>query len=478
MIDVDGITSTSVILKVFREKLNYPIEYYLPNRYTEGYGLSNGAIDVLNMLGVEFIITVDCGVSAVKEVEYAKSLGMEIIVSDHHMLSKEIPDCIIVNPHQSDCNYPNKNLAGCGVALKIACALYPNLINESDFEEYLNIVAFGSIADVVPLVDENRIIAYYGCKDMGNTTNVGLQTLIEKSNILNPKITAGQVGFTLAPKINAIGRVGKADLGVELFTTNSKEEAEKIVDELIYQNELRQQIEGKMIEQAIEVIENDESLKNGKLIFIAKSDWHTGVIGIAASKICEKYNKPTILLSINKEGICKGSGRSISCFSIFEPLMDAKPLLINGGGHDVALGMSFHLDNLNEIKCIFERHAEVLTEEDLKKVVKIDVEVNEDEITLNLCDEIGKLEPFGVGNPTPQFMVSNISVSQNQLLGKLKNHTKIKTNNNLDIMIFNSVLEDVKRGDKLDFVGNLSVNDFRGQQTAQFLARDWRFTNG
>jgi len=476
--DVDGITSTSILVKLFREKINYPVEYYLPDRHKEGYGLSKGAIDILSMMGANLIITVDCGISAVEEVGYANSLGIEIIISDHHEPQDVLPKGIVIDPKQKGCKYPNKNLAGCGVAFKLACALYPDLIYEDDFDEYLNIVAFGSIADVVPLKDENRTIAYYGCRDMGNTTNLGLSTLIKKSDIKDSKITAGQVGFNLAPKINAIGRVSKADLGVELFLTKDLDEAERIVDELIFQNERRKEIESGMIDQAIEIIENDESLKNGKIIFLARDDWNTGVIGITASKICEKYYKPVILLSINKKGICKGSGRSIPSFSIFNPLMEAKPLLIGGGGHPVACGLSFDVEKLDEIKAIFEKHAKILTDEDLKKVIKVDSTISEKDINVKLFDDISLLEPFGIGNPTPVFELDNQYINSKRLLGKLQNHCKIISSSKFDILAFNSTLDGVETKSIIDIVGNISINEFRGEITPQLLLRDWRLTNG
>lgn len=469
--DADGITSTSILVKLFRDKLNYPVEYYLPDRHKEGYGLSKSALDVVKMLGADLILTVDCGISAIEEVEYCKSLSMDIIISDHHKPQDKLPNCIIVNPKQSDCEYPNKNLAGCGVAFKIACALYPNLYNELDFEEYLNIVAFGSIADVVPLKDENRVIAYYGCRNMGDTTNIGLKKLIEKSDIQDRKITAGQVGFNLAPKINAVGRVSKADMGVELFTLKDESMIDYITDELIRLNEYRQSIESDMIEQAIEVIESDDELKNGKIIFIAKDDWNTGVIGITASKICEKYNKPTILMSINKKGICKGSGRSISNFSIFDPLMEAKPLLLGGGGHTVALGMSFKIEVLEEVKSIFKKHADKLTDDDLKRVIKVDSIIEDfDEILVN---EIGLLEPFGIGNPTPVFMIVNKEVAEKRLLGKLQNHTKIKLIG-MECLAFKTTMDDVKEFDEVSFVGNIGLNEFRGQTTRQLIVKDYK----
>lgn len=474
--DVDGITSTTVMLKVFKERLKYnSVDYYIPNRLKEGYGLSKQAIDIMQMFGTDLIITVDNGISAVKEVEYAKSLGIDIITSDHHSPQSKLPECIIVNPKHPDCTYPNKELAGCGVAFKIACALDPTLVESDELSEYLNIVAFGSIADVVTLTGENRVIAYNGCLEMGLSKNLGLRKLIEKSDIKDVKITAGQVGFNLAPKINAIGRVGKADLGVELFMSKDESDVERLVDELIYQNQKRQEIENLMIDQAIDTIESSEELKNGKILIIAKDDWHDGIIGIAASKICDKYHKPTILISINKEGICKGSARSIKGFSVFEAVCSVDDLMMSHGGHTMASGLKLHKDNLGEfIRRVTEYANENITDDMLKKQINVDCVLSENDLTLELAESISLLEPFGVGNFTPIFEIDNQTVASKQLLGKLQNHCKLKTNNKFDILAFNETLDNVGLYDTLDIVGNISINEFRGNKSVQLIARDWR----
>lgn len=473
--DVDGCTSVSILLKIFNEKLNYPVEYYIPNKLYEGYGLKKDAIDVLHMLGCNLIITVDCGITAKEEVEYAKSLGIEVIITDHHSVQNEIvPNCLILNPKQEGCNYPNKNLAGCGVAFKLACALYPNLINEKDIFDYLNIVAFGSIADVVPLIGENRVIAHFGCYNMANSNVLGLRKLIEASGIQDKTITSGQVGFTLAPKINAINRVGKSELAIELLTSDDESDIIEIVEELEYQNKIRQEIEGMIIEESLEMIRLDPTIIEHNMIILVKKDWHTGVLGIAASKICEKFYKPTIILSIDENGLCKGSARSIPKYSIFEGLQSCNHLLTNWGGHSVAAGLSLDIKNLEEFKTSMYEHSSKLTEDDLTKVIKVDFVLPHDVINQELIDEIKLLEPFGIGNPKPNLLIKDLTITSNRIIGKLENHTKLGSKEGVDILLFNYVNKDIPQGCKFDVIGDIDINNFRGVNTRQILGRDWR----
>jgi single-stranded-DNA-specific exonuclease len=405
------------------------------------------------------------------------NIGKPRVRRHHEEQTDKLPDTIVVNPHQTGCSYPNKDLAGCGVAFKLACALDGSLEYSDEFEEFLNIVALGSIADVVPLLGENRIIAKLGCDTMGITNNKGLYHLIKKCGIDNAKISAGQVGFSIAPNINAIGRVGKADLGVELLMAETDEDAERLADELIYYNKVRQETENLMIEQAIETIENDEGLKNGKILILAKRDWHSGIVGIAASKICEKYNKPTILLTINSKNVCVGSARSIPAFNIFDALSTCDDLMLKWGGHPVAAGMSIGLNNLGEFIRRMRLQADSLTDEDLLKITKIDLMVKDSDITLELADTISMLEPFGVGNPTAVVGVENQTVFSKQLIGKLKNHSKFKTPH-FDVLCFNDTLDDLMDGDEIHIAGNIQVNEFRGNKSVQLLMRDWKVKNG
>lgn len=474
MTDVDGMTSTSILMKLFHEKLNYPVKYYIPNRLNEGYGLRNYGIDRVSERGCDLIITVDCGITSVEEVEYAKSLGIDVVASDHHKPKEVLPDaCAVINPHRHDCEYPNKNLAGCGVAYKLACALYPKLTTDDDWEEYLSIVAFGSIADVVSLTGENRIFAYYGCRNMGETSNIGLKTLIKRSGINDSKITAGQVGFTIAPKLNATGRLGESDLGVRLLTTKDEMEAFEISKELIELNKERQDIENEIIEKAVELIESDKSISDRNILIVANEGWHTGILGIATSKICDKYNKPTILMTI-ENGMCKGSARSIPEFNMFESLQSCDELMDKWGGHPMAAGLSLKHENLNKLTERLSDISSTLSEEDLMKKLKVDYVLQQKDINESLINELLLFEPYGIGNPTPQFALANKLITGKRTIGKNNNHCKLNLKNGMNAICFGNTLNDVNCLDKLDILGQLSLNEFRGEKTIQILIKDYK----
>lgn len=475
MTDVDGITSTSILIKTFTEKLNYPVQYYIPNRLNEGYGMREFGIDTCKELGCTLIITVDNGITSVSEVEYARSLGIDVVVTDHHECQSEIPNaCAVINPKQHDCKYPNENLAGCGVAFKLACALYPNLLTDNDYLDYLNLVAFGSVADVVPIIDENRIFTYFGTLSMGNSGLIGLKTLISLSGIDDLKISAGQIGFNIAPKINATGRIGEPRLGVELFITKDPMIALEISKKLIELNNERQEIENRIIEEAFNEIESNLEYFESNVLVVAMEGWHTGILGIATSKICEKYNKPTILLSI-EDGLCKGSARSIPEFDMFGALCECKEYMFKFGGHPMACGMTFELSQLETIKAKLKTISNSLTEYDLSKKLKVDCELLTGETSFKLIKELDLLEPHGVGNPNPQFLSSGLSIYDKIIIGKNKNHTKLILDRNgaqITSLLFNSTLDEFKINDKIDAVVNLNINEFRGKRTIQYMIKD------
>ena len=324
--DVDGITSTSILFLFLKEN-GAIVDYYIPNRMEEGYGLNLEAINKIKDKGTDLIITVDTGITAVNEVALAKELGMDVIITDHHECQAEVPQAYaVIDPKQEDCSYPFKLLAGVGVSFKLIQALAKKLNNENSICKYMDIVSVGTVADIVPLIDENRILVKKGFEDIPNTQNIGLDALLKVSGYKGGPVTTGLIGFALGPRLNASGRIGDAKRGIELLITNDKEKAKMIADELNEENKNRQAMEQEIFNEAISLIEKEFDIKNTKVIVIAGEGWHQGVIGIVASKIVEKYYRPTILLTI-EDGIAKGSARSVEGFNIFEALCESSQFL-------------------------------------------------------------------------------------------------------------------------------------------------------
>ena len=399
--DVDGVSSTS-ILCIYFDSIGYPVKYYIPNRLEEGYGINEDAIRTLKEQECDLIISVDCGITSIKEVELANELGIDVIITDHHEVQDEIPNAYaVINPKQEQCQYPFDMLCGCGVAFKIIQALTPKDEFKKSMYKYLEIVTLATICDIVPLVDENRIIVKNGLRLMKDGENIGLRELINVCGIESDKIGSSHIGFSIGPRINASGRLGYSYLGVELFTTKSREEAMEIASLLEEKNNERQMIEAKMYHEAEEIILSDKNYESDKVLVIAKEGWQHGVIGIVASKLTEKYYKPTILLTI-EDNEATGSARSIKGFSIFETLCSCSELLNKFGGHEQAAGLSMDSKNIDVLrKKVNEIANYKLTEEDMIENISVEFELNENAIDFNLIEELHSLEPFGMSNPSP-----------------------------------------------------------------------------
>ena len=477
--DVDGITSISVMLKTF-SALGYPVKHYIPNRLIEGYGISQTGVDFIHNAGGGLIISVDCGITANKEVDYAKGLGIDFIISDHHECQEDVPEAIaVINPKQKDCKYPFDMLAGVGVAFKLCQAIYPDLMEQAELlQELLNITALGTVADIAPVNGENRILVKHGMKNMSNTPNIGLLKLIEASGIKGKKMTTGHIGFRLGPRINATGRVGEPGLGVDLFMTNSATEAERISTQLGELNDERQQIERDILAEAIELIESDPSYLDDRVLVVAKEGWHTGIVGIVASKICERYYKPVILLRI-EEGIAKGSARSIPEFSIFDGLAYSKSFLEGFGGHELAAGMSLKADQVQNLRESINQYAQDhLTEFDLIPKIKLDSSLESKDVNYQLLDDIEKMEPFGIGNAKPVFAYHNLILDQKRTMGKNKEHIKLITHDGNRVFesvgFYMDMPANLNVGTRVDLAFQVDRNEFNGVTSLQFLLKDYR----
>ena len=479
--DVDGVSSTSILYLYF-DSINYPISYYIPNRLEEGYGINEEAIRKISEQGCNLIISVECGITSVKEVELANELGIDVIITDHHECQSEIPNAYaVINPKQEDCNYPFDMLCGCGVAFKLIQALTPKDVFKTTMYNYLEIATIATICDIVPLVDENRIIVKNGLKLMKEGKNLGLRELIKVCGVDTEKIGSSHVGFSIGPRINASGRLGYSYLGVQLFTTKDEHEANEIARMLEEKNDERQLIEAKMYHEAEEIINSNKSYEDDKVLVIAKEGWQHGIIGIVASKLTEKYYKPTILLTI-EDGEATGSARSIKGFSIFETLMKCKNLLNKFGGHDQAAGLGLDANKVDKLRDEVNKIADYnLTSEDMIENINVEFELPEDKVSLDLVDELHKLEPFGLSNPSPRFIMRNLVLDDMFTLGKNKQHLKLNVynENTYECIGFNMahLKENFNIGDKVDILFQLDENNYMGKRTVQLLLKDIRLAH-
>ena len=478
--DVDGVSSTSILVLYFKS-INYPVKYYIPNRLEEGYGINENAIEKIHADGCELIITVDCGITSVKEVDLANELGIDVIVTDHHECQSEIPNAYaIVNPKQYDCNYPFDMICGCGVAFKMIQALTDKEEFKNTMYNYLEIVTLATICDIVPLVDENRIIVKNGLKLMKEGKNLGLRELIKVCGIETNKIGSSHIGFSVGPRINASGRLGYSYLGVQLFTTDCEDEAREIANILEAKNIERQLIESKMYKEAEEIIANDESYNKDKVLVVAKEGWQHGIIGIVASKLTEKYYKPTILLTIEGDE-ATGSARSIKGFNMFEALESCKELMNKFGGHEQAAGLALNRNNIKELK---ERINEIadynLTKEDLIENVNVEYELDEESADLDLVEDLHKLEPFGMSNPSPRFIMRDLLLTHIYKMGKNKQHLKliVEKDKIYECVGFNMayLADNFEIGDKIDILFQVDENNFNNERKVQFLLKDIRLS--
>lgn len=470
--DVDGITSITV-LKRFLEERGVEVGYYIPNRLDEGYGLNKEAIDKINEQGYKLMITVDCGISGIDEIEYSNSLGIETIVTDHHEPLDELPTAIaIVDAKRKDNEYPFRGLAGVGVVFKLIQAIGIRLnLEEKEYLKYLDIVCIGTISDIVPLVDENRVISKLGLKLIEVTKNVGLKSLIKAIEYKN--INSVTVSFGIAPRINACGRMGYQEEALKLFLTDNIVEAEQITSKLNKYNLDRQSKEKTIYEEALKKLENEEDNKN--TIVLAGEGWHHGVIGIVASKLTEKFFKPTILLSFEGD-IAKGSGRSVPGFDLHTALCDTSKYLEKYGGHEMAVGLSLNKNNLEKFKEEFENIAIQKGVNKITPIIKVDAQITYQDINSEAVKELKKLEPFGEANKMPIFMYKNLKIDSIRALSEGK-HLKLTLkdeSNVINAIGFNmgNLSDEYLIGDKVDVVGTLETNTYNGIETIQINLKD------
>ncbi len=471
--DVDGITSSTVLHRFLKDRgLNTNI--YIPNRLCEGYGLNAEEIKKIAEEGHTLMITVDCGITGKAEVELAKSLGIDTIVTDHHEPPEELPEAIaVVDCKRKDNKYPFRELAGVGVTFKLTQAISKILnLKEEENLKYLDIVCIGTISDIVPLVDENRTISKLGLMLLNQTKNVGLKVLLESLGY--KKIDSTAVSFGIAPRVNACGRMGHERVALELFLTDDVKRARELAKELNDFNTKRQEIEKRIFEEALEQIKNGQEEKN-PCIILRKENWHHGVIGIVSSKITEMYFKPSILMAIEGED-CKGSGRSIPGFDIHEALEKCNKNIKQFGGHSMAIGITVESANFEAFKSLVLNYAKEKHIEDIVPVLNIDEKLQLKDITMKDVRDLALLEPFGEANKPPLFQINNVKIETIRTLSEGK-HLKMDIkddNTKFGTIGFNlgSLANEYKIGDKIDIAGYLEINSFGGRDSIQINIKD------
>ncbi len=505
--DVDGVTSTTLLYK-YLESVGADVNYYIPIRAKDGYGLSISAIDGLKASGTQFMITVDTGITAVNETAYAKELGIDVVVTDHHECHGDLPSaCAVVNPHRPDCPYPFKDLAGVGVVFKLVCAyemmLHPELdaekCTERICEQYIDLVAMGTVADVMPLTEENRYIVKRGLLSIEDTERVGLAALIEAATRPNTvekyppkkrKINAGFISFSLAPRINAAGRMSSAAKAVDLLLEQNETTASKMADELCEINSERQRQENNIAEQAYAMIEQLCDLEHDRVIVLDNDTWQQGIIGIVSSRITEKYGLPSILISFDGavEGepayndVGKGSGRSVKGMNLVEALDYCSDLLVQFGGHELAAGLSVKRCNIDEFrKRINEYAIKKFGDGELGIAVEADCELLPCEVDISTAEDISRLEPFGVANPTPTFILKDLTLEKLISMGGGK-HTKLMLSHgkySFNAVYFGMVTSQLEfyPGERIDVLCQMAVNEFRGKSTVQLIVQDIKLSD-
>lgn len=473
--DVDGITSTTVLKKYLMDR-GISVDTYIPNRLHEGYGLNKKAIDTIKERNIDLIITVDCGISAIEEVDYAVRLGMDIIVTDHHEVGEKLPNALaVIDAKRKDNTYPFRALAGVGVVFKLIQALSIKLeIKPEEYLKYLDLVCVGTISDIVPLEAENRTIAKLGLMLIKVTRNLGLRELIKSSGY--KEIDSNTISFGVAPRINACGRMGHEEEALKLFLAEDLESATKITKELNEYNTLRQSTEKAIYEEAVQQIEKNHLDANNSIVLGGKG-WHHGVIGIVSSKVTDKYYKPSILLSF-EDNIAKGSGRSVPGFDLYEGLAKCEDLLEKYGGHSMAVGLTLKKENLENFKERFEQIAKEKNIKELVPIIYIDDELKLKDINMDLVKSISILEPFGEANKVPLFLIRNLKIDSIRALSEGR-HLKLTLRD--ENFVINAIgfelgylAEEYRIGDRIDVVGTLEINSFNGFSSIQINMKDIR----
>ena len=476
--DVDGITATCILMDYLASR-GADCLHYIPRRIEDGYGLGKDAILSLHNRGVELIVTVDCGITGVEEVAYARSLGMDVVVTDHHECKDALPDAAaVVDPHRSDCPYPFKHLAGCGVALKLVLALGGRDREEALFARYCTLAAIGTVADVMQMSDENRTIVSRGLESIGHSDFIGLHALLQEAGLADKAVTSVQIGFVLAPRINAAGRMGEADMAADLLLCSDPHQAATLARQLCALNRERQNVEQEIFTQTLEIIEQMPADQRSALV-LASDEWHQGVVGVVASRLSEKYSCPSFMIHLTGH-VGKGSCRSWGGFNLFSALESCSDLLLGFGGHELAAGFTIEEKNIPAFRTRMNQYARAYRGGEAP-VSSLDVDVvltQPGRVTLEEVEALDALEPYGAGNGRPVFCLRGATLERAQNVGQNR-HLKLrlsKGSTQFDGIFFSAVAQScgVEAGSRVDAAFYLQVNEFRGSRSVQLQMVDIR----
>ena len=483
--DVDGTTGAS-LLYIGLSNLGAKVKTYIPNREKEGYGVSEMGIDKAGKLGADLFITCDCGINAINRVNYANEKGIDVIITDHHIPGETLPKAFsILNPKQVNCGYPFKGLCGGGVALKLLSGLVKKRGYSFDLiTDLMDLAALGISADLVPMNDENRVIVHYGLQTLRTTRRPGLRELLKVAKVdIERDITVTQVVFHVAPRINAAGRLGDANRSVELLTTTDTGRAKELAQELDQENLSRRAIQQGVVDEALFLVNSEVDLEKDKAIVLGSRGWHQGVVGIAASKIKEEFNRPAIIISFDEEGNGKGSARSIKGLDLYNALTATREHLVNYGGHAMAAGLAIHESKLSDFRNALLSYADsVLNENDLEPRLYLDAEIKLSDLNHRLMDFMKKLSPYGPGNMRPKFAVTNAKVIGNPKVIGNGDHIRFQVKQKqsaIDVVGFGLAnhYQDLILGHPVDIACVIETNVWKGRESIQLNARDIRLSS-
>jgi len=469
--DTDGLTATALLVRTI-ESLGNEVTHFIPNRLEEGYGLRAEGVEVAHSRGVTLAITCDCGINSREAVALARSLGIDIIVTDHHPPDGELPEAVaVVNPQRPDCSYPFKELAGVGVAAKLALALFERCGVEPPIHSILRLCALGTVADVVPLVGENRVLTRHGLALLPGTSNLGLQALIAVAGLAGSEITAADVGFRLAPRLNAMGRFGRQEEAIELFFAGNKKRSREIAENMNRLNGRRQRMVERMVEQADEILQADPSHLSGRILVLADSRWHKGIVGIVASKLVDNYARPALVAAV-EDGVAVGSGRSIPGFNLLDALVTCRDLFGRYGGHNMAAGFELPAADLPVLRATLRAHAEALIPPDLiEPKIEVDAEIKLGELDKKFQEQFTLLEPFGHANPSPLLLARDVKLAgQPRILKGLHAKLTLEQEGSAHTALAWRMADEMSRlraGDHLDVVFTAVFNNWRGRRQLQ-----------
>lgn len=480
--DADGVTSTSLLYSYLRDSLGADVMFYIPTRTGEGYGMNKGAVDKIHSLGVTLIITVDNGISAREEIDYANTLGIDTVITDHHMPSGAIPKAVaVVNAHQKDDKSPFKDFSGVGVAFKLVMAIEGEYADvDSLLENFSDIATLGTIGDIVPLVGENRTLVKNGLRHIQNSDRIGINAMKQESGIAEKEINSSNVAFTLVPRINAGGRLGSSEKSVNLLLTEDEDEAVTIADKLGMDNRERQSIEKEILASIDEEVRRTPNIVNDKILVFAGKGWHQGVVGIAASRIKDIYDKPTIIIGIDDDGVARGSGRSVEGFSLCDAVFACSEHLTHYGGHPMAVGISLEKEKINDFRKAINAYCK-----DIKmpyNILHIDCKLNPNQLDLSILDCLSYIEPCGASNPSPIFGLYNMTVIATKEMGNGK-HMRITLSRGqgqvpVYAVYFNHNFQSCsyRNGDIVDVAVSLDRNIYNGQENLSVIIKDIKYS--